>query len=72
MQYLADVGDDDRLDIGCGVLFGTIRDMSFKLRQLAYGEIDEHRSLGLWNLSEEKSLKDLKKSDRRLSDKKVK
>jgi hypothetical protein len=39
---LADAGDEVRQDVGCGVLFGTIRDSAYKIRALAELELVEH------------------------------
>lgn len=39
---LADEGDAVRKDVGCGVLFGTIRDSAYKIRSLANLELMEH------------------------------
>jgi len=39
---LADEGDEVRQDVGCGVLFGTIRDSAYKIRSLAESELAEH------------------------------
>ncbi len=39
---LADEGDEVRKDVGCGVLFGTIRDCAYKIRALADSELLEH------------------------------
>ncbi|MBN1765045.1 MAG: hypothetical protein JW860_07300 [Sedimentisphaerales bacterium] len=48
MLNLADEGDADRDDIGCGILFGTLRDCAYKLRTLAQSEMMEHKKKGLW------------------------
>jgi len=40
---LADAGDDVREDIGCGILFGTIRDCAYKIQTLARQELQEHQ-----------------------------
>ncbi len=39
---LADKGDEVRQDVGCGVLFGTIRDCAYKIRTQAESELVEH------------------------------
>ena len=39
---LADEGDAQRSDVGCGVLFGTVRDCGYKIRALAEAEQDRH------------------------------
>jgi hypothetical protein len=42
MLELADHGDKFRLDDGCGVVFGTLRDAAYKIRRLAEKEISLH------------------------------
>ena len=48
MIRLADLGDTDREDNGCGILFGVLRDSAFKLRQLAEAEKQNHIRKGWW------------------------
>ncbi len=48
MIDLADRGDADREDTGCGVLYGILRDSAYKLRQLAEKEKVAHIQKGLW------------------------
>jgi|WetSurMetagenome_2_1015567.scaffolds.fasta_scaffold1801508_1 hypothetical protein len=48
LLLLADEGDRYRLDVGCGVLFGTIRDCAYKIRLLAEAEIENHKNMGIW------------------------
>ena len=45
---LADQGDDAREDVGCGVLYGTVRDSAYKIKALADSEIAEHKLRGQW------------------------
>ena len=52
MMLLADRGDETRQDTSCGVLYGTLRDTAYKLRQLAEHEIQVHKSAGLWDTKE--------------------
>ena len=40
---LADSGDAVRTDVGCGVLYGTIRDCAYKIQSLAEIELEKHR-----------------------------
>jgi hypothetical protein len=40
---LADEGDATRHDIGCGVLYGTLRDCAYKIRSLAESELLAHK-----------------------------
>jgi len=48
MLQLADEGERYRLDVGCGVLYGTIRDCAYKIRSLAEAEIESHKIRGNW------------------------
>ena len=49
MIELADKGDAQREDVGCGVLYGILRDSAFKLKQLAEKEKEIHIRKGWWN-----------------------
>ena len=49
MLALADQGDRDRVDTGCGILFGKLRDTAYQLRQLAEAERKTHQLNGKWN-----------------------
>ncbi len=42
MLELADLGDNYRVDDGCGVVFGSLRDSAYKLRKLAKDELSRH------------------------------
>lgn len=48
MIRLADKGDLDREDTGCGVLYGILRDSGYKLKQLAEKEKGAHQKKGWW------------------------
>jgi hypothetical protein len=48
MIYLADQGDTDREDNGCGILFGILRDSAYKLQKLAEKEKQNHIRKGWW------------------------
>jgi hypothetical protein len=48
MIELADQGDADREDNGCGILYGVLRDSAYKLRQLAEDEKRNHIQKGWW------------------------
>jgi hypothetical protein len=52
MMLLADQGDSNRQDRGCGVLYGTLRDAAYKLRQLAEEEKESHQKNGIWDVEE--------------------
>jgi len=54
MMVLADRGDEMRQDIGCGVLYGTLRDTAYKLRALAEQEVEQHKRTGRWDIEESK------------------
>jgi hypothetical protein len=42
MLKLADRGDAERTDAGCGVVYGTLRDTAYKVRQMAQTELQKH------------------------------
>ena len=44
MLEVADYGDRHRIDPGCGVVYGTLRDVAYKLRSLAEKELLLHNS----------------------------
>lgn len=44
MIRLADQGDANREDVGCGILYGVLRDSAFKLKKLAETEKRNHRA----------------------------
>jgi len=48
MIKLADKGDIDREDNGCGILYGILRDCAYKLKQLAETEKENHIKKGWW------------------------
>ena len=48
MISLADQGDLDRKDVGCGILYGVLRDSAFKLKKLAEEEKRAHMRKGWW------------------------
>jgi len=50
MMLLADDGDHERKDGSCGVLYGTLRDMAYKLRRLAEEERALHLDKGVWDI----------------------
>ncbi len=45
---LSDIGDIDRNDDSCGVLYGVARDAAYKLLSLAEKEKNSHKSSGKW------------------------
>ena len=42
MIQLADSGDAEREDIGCGILYGVVRDAAYKIKKLAETEKHNH------------------------------
>ncbi len=48
MLDLADLGDEARQDVGCGVLYGLVRDSAFKIRKLAGQEKEDHVRRAVW------------------------
>jgi hypothetical protein len=48
MLKIADEGDAVREDIGCGVLYGVVRDSAYKIKKLAEAEKDAHIKKGWW------------------------
>ena len=48
MMELADRGDADREDNGCGILYGVLRDSAYKLKKLAEEEKQNHIVKGWW------------------------
>jgi hypothetical protein len=49
MIKLADKGDIEREDTGCGILYGVLRDSAYKLKKLAEQEKEKHKQKGWWN-----------------------
>jgi hypothetical protein len=48
MITLANQGDSDREDTGCGILYGMLRDSGYKIKQLAEVEKCKHIAKGGW------------------------
>jgi hypothetical protein len=46
MIRLADQGDAQREDTGCGILYGVLRDSAYKLLKLAQEEKKRHQAKG--------------------------
>jgi hypothetical protein len=46
MIELANIGDAEREDTGCGILYGIIRDAAYKIRKLAETEREKHIKKG--------------------------
>jgi hypothetical protein len=43
MIRLANTGDEQREDTGCGILYGVMRDSAYKIKKLAETEQVNHR-----------------------------
>jgi hypothetical protein len=43
MILLANTGDEEREDTGCGILYGVVRDAAYKIRKLAEAEWQKHK-----------------------------
>ena len=52
MLKLAEQGDDEREDTGCGIMYGMLRDSAYKIRQLAEKEKLVHINKGWWDESQ--------------------
>lgn len=49
MIHLADRGDAEREDVGCGILYGILRDAAYKIQKLAEEEKKVHQAKGWWS-----------------------
>ena len=49
MLALSDEGDRDRNDDSCGIVYGVLRDVGYRLRKLAEEECDKHKKAGKWD-----------------------
>jgi hypothetical protein len=48
MIQLAEMGDAQREDTGCGILYGVLLDSAYKLKKLAEKEKENHIKKGWW------------------------
>ena len=48
MIRVADEGDIEREDNGCGILYGVLRDSAYKVKKLAEQEKEKHILKGWW------------------------
>ena len=51
MLQVADEGDAARKDVGCGVLYGVLRDSAYRIKKLAEAEREAHIRKGGWGKS---------------------
>ena len=49
MIELANIGDAEREDTGCGILYGIMRDAAYKIQKLAETEREKHIKKGWWH-----------------------
>jgi len=49
MLALADDGDQHRADPSCGILYGILRDMAYRLRHLVDDECARHKEEKRWD-----------------------
>ena len=49
LLFIADKGDLQREDDGCGVLYGIVRDSAYKIKIQAEQEIEHHKRVGKWD-----------------------
>lgn len=57
MLKLAEKGDNEREDTGCGIMYGLMRDSAYKIRQLAEKEKQAHINKGWWNRHDAEAMK---------------
>jgi len=48
MIELAEIGNAEREDTGCGILYGVLLDSAYKLKRLAEEEKERHIKKGWW------------------------
>jgi hypothetical protein len=48
MLQVVDEGDAARQDVGCGVLYGVLRDSAYRIKKLAEAERAAHIKKGGW------------------------
>jgi len=49
MIELANLGDEDREDVGCGILYGILRDSAYRIKKIAEDEKNTHMDNGKWD-----------------------
>ncbi len=49
MIELANQGDGDREDVGCGILYGILRDSAYRIKKIAEEEKNAHMEKGKWD-----------------------
>jgi len=56
MIKLANKGDIEREDTGCGILYGVLRDSAYKIKKLAEKEKENHINKGWWKEDHEQKM----------------
>jgi len=49
MIRLANSGDSAREDVGCGILYGILRDSAYRIKKIAEEEQKTHMAKGKWD-----------------------
>lgn len=49
MIELSNSGDIDREDVGCGILYGILRDSAYRIKKIAETEKKVHMEKGKWD-----------------------
>jgi hypothetical protein len=49
MIVLSNSGDMDRDDVGCGILYGILRDSAYRIKKVAEAEKKSHMEKGKWD-----------------------
>lgn len=49
MIALANSGDIEREDVGCGILYGILRDSAYRIKKIADSEKKAHMEKGKWD-----------------------
>ena len=49
MIELANSGDENRDDVGCGILYGILRDSAYRIKKIAEKEKLSHIEKGKWD-----------------------
>ena len=49
MIELSNSGDIDREDVGCGILYGILRDSAYRIKKIAETEKKIHMEKGKWD-----------------------
>jgi hypothetical protein len=64
MINLANKGDQNREDAGCGIMYGILRDCAYKIKKVAEEEKKAHMQKGLWKQSRRKVRRSLLRNEK--------